>query len=366
MTFANLQIQLDTAELLHRSLLNERLHHAYLFAGAAGVGKLDVAAAFARGAMCPDAPGEGCSECATCRRVAGFAHPDFGIWWLSGRLAPQYARLWPDEDAIWTLFDKRRKDKNLPNTKNELKKTQNFLIESVRDFQEAVGRPPSEARRKMFAVLEPERMTDEAANALLKTLEEPPPNTVLLLLSNDTRNIIPTILSRCITVNFPPLSEEHVAVQLAERYGVAPDEAAEAARHSRGSYITAVKAVSDEYRDALEAALKLTGKIASGANAAYLLAAAEAFKDKEAAVRLINALSEVYRDLAAQQAGDDDTIVNREVREITGELPLPPLDGIKAVASAITALRGNSHPRLTLEHLLLMLGGFSREPSGIV
>ena len=256
MAFASLHIQQATAELLYRSLLNERLHHAYLFAGAAGVGKLDVAAAFARGAMCPEAPGEGCVDCPVCRRIAGFAHPDFGLWWLSGRLAPHYTALWPDEDAIWALYGKRSKDKNLPGAKNELKKTRDFLIESVRDFQEAVGRPPSETKRKVFAILEPERMTDDAANALLKTLEEPPPNTVFLLLSNDTRNIIPTILSRCITVNFPPLSDEQVAARLIERYGIDPSDAAGAAYRGRGSYITAVKSLSDEYRESLDAALR--------------------------------------------------------------------------------------------------------------
>ncbi len=366
MTFPSLEIQHDTAALLERSLLNDRVHHAYLFAGQTGTGKLDVATAFARGALCTEKPGSGCGQCDTCRRVENFVHPDFCLWWLSGRLAPHYARLWPDDDAIWALYGKRSKDKKLQDVKGELKKTQNFLIESVRNLQEAVGRPPSEAPRKMYVILEPERMTDEAANALLKTLEEPPPRTVLLLLSHDTRNIIPTILSRCITVNFPPLSPEQVAAQLVERYEVNPDDADEAASRAQGSFITAAKSLSDDYRETLEAALKLSRKLATGANAAYLLAVAEAFKEKEAAARMINALSEIYRDLAALEAGNEETIVNREVREMSGEFPLPPLDGIKAIASAMTALQNNSHPRLTLEHLLLVLGGLSRERAGVI
>ncbi len=366
MVFPGLELQLDTAALLERSLLNDRVHHAYLFAGQIGIGKLEVATAFASGALCTVIPGTGCGQCDTCRRVANFTHPDFGLWWLSGRLAPHYAPLWPDDDAIWTLYDKRSKDKNLPDVKSELKKTQNFLIESVRDLQETVGRPPSEAPRKVYAVLEPERMTDEAANALLKTLEEPPPRTVLLLLSHDTRNIIETILSRCITVNFPLLSREEVAAQLKARYGIDPEDAEKASLHGQGSYIIAAKSLAEEYRETIEAALKLVSKIASGANAAYLLAVAEVFKEKEAATRMIDALSEIYRDLAALQTGDTKTIVNREVTNIPVDLPLSPLDGIKAIASAIDAIRGNSHPRLTLEHLLLVLGGLSRERAGVI
>ncbi|UCE27073.1 MAG: hypothetical protein JSW52_12100 [Candidatus Coatesbacteria bacterium] len=363
LTLAELSIQRRVGERLGRTITSGRAAQVYLLDGLAGVGKLDVAAAAAAAFICREKPDVGCGECAGCRRVATFTHPDFLVYWLVGRLAPHYAERWPDEAAIWDFYEKRcaehRGDKAV---KGELRKTDKFLIESVREFQEEVGRPPSEAPRKVFTLLEPERMTDEAANALLKTLEEPPPRAVLFLLAHDTRNILDTIISRCMYVRFPELTTDEVASVLVERYGFDKDEAARAAKSSSGTFIKALGVLGPAYLDLTAAAVKFTGKLTDGVNAAYCLAAADAFgAGRDEARGFLRALTDVYRDLLVAGSGAPEIAVDcgrfADAVETARSLPLSPRDGLNEIDAASDAIDRNCITKLTLENLFLRLAG---------
>jgi len=360
---SELPVQRRVAERLGRTIASGRAAQVYLFDGLAGVGKLDVAAASAEAFICRKKPGAGCGECDDCRRVAAFTHPDFLVYWLVGRLAPYYAKLWPDEAAVWDFYEKRcaehRGDKVV---KGELRKTDKFLIESVRDFQEEVGRPPSEAPRKVFVLLEPERMTNEAANALLKTLEEPPPRAVFFLLAHDTRNILDTIISRCAYLRFPELTADEVAGVLVERYGIGEDEAAWAAGRSSGTVMKALDVLDPSYQDLVTAAVEFVGKVADGVNAAYCLAAADALAaGLDEARSFLRALIDVYRDLLVAASGAPETVVDggrfENAAETACSLPLPPAAGLGAIDAASDALDRNCIPKLVLENLFLRLAG---------
>jgi DNA polymerase-3 subunit delta' len=360
---SELTIQKRVAERLGRTVASGRTAQAYLFDGLAGVGKLDVAKAAASAFICREKPKSGCGECADCKRVAAYKHPDFLVYWLTGRLAPHYAGLWPDETAMRRLYEARcaeyRGDKAV---RDELRKTDRFLIESVRDFQAEVGRPPSEAPRKVYALLEPERMTDEAANALLKTLEEPPPRAVFFLLSHDTRNILDTIISRCTYVRFPELTTDEVARILIERYGVGEDDAKWAAERSSGTLIRALGALDEEYRDLTAAAVEFMERLTENPNAAYCLAAADAFTaDRDEARAFLRVLTDLYRDLLVAASGANEAAVDRgrfaDGAETVPSLPLDPDKSLRAIDAAADALDRNCIPRLTFENLFLRLAG---------
>jgi DNA polymerase-3 subunit delta' len=362
---SELKVQRRVAERLGRTIASGRIAHAYLFDGLAGVGKSDVAKAAAGAILCREEPGVGCGECSDCRRVAAFTHPDFLVYWLAGRLAPHFAGLWPDEAAIWRLYEKRcaehRGDKAVG---GELRKTDRFLIESVRDFQEEVGRPPSEGPRKVFVLLEPERMTDEAANALLKTLEEPPPRAVFFLLAHDTRNILDTIISRCTYVRLPELTTEEVARVLTERYDVGTEEAKRAAERSSGTLITALGALDPGYQDLLVSVKDFTERLAEGVNAAYCLAVAESLAGgRNEARAFLQALTDVYRDLLVAGAGVPETVTEPDRFGNAGEtarsLPMSAEDGLREIDSAADALERNCIPKLVTENLLLRLAGIN-------
>jgi DNA polymerase-3 subunit delta' len=361
--FSKLTIQRLVAERLGRTIASGRTAQAYLFDGLAGVGKLDVAKAAASAFICREKPNSGCDVCKACQRVASYKHPDFLVYWLAGRLAPYYAELWPDEAAMWRLYDARRTEyKGDKAVKNELRKTDKFLIESVRDFQKEVGRPPGEAPRKVFALLEPERMTDEAANALLKTLEEPPPRAVFFLLSHDTRNILDTIISRCTYVRFPELTTGEVARILIERYGVGEDKATWAAERSSGTLIRALGALDEEYRDLTAAAIEFTKRLAENANAAYCLAAADTFAaGRDEARAFLRVLTNVYRNLLVAACSAAEAAVDREhfadAVETVRSLPLAPEESLREIDAAADALDQNCIPKLAFENLFLRLAG---------
>ncbi|MBI5774548.1 MAG: hypothetical protein HZA89_12495 [Verrucomicrobia bacterium] len=172
MSFADFPEQHLAAELLQRSLRRGRLAHAYLFIGATTEQSEAVALTLAKTVNCqrPKVSDEGrafdcCDECSSCQRIAAANHPD--IQWLR------------------------------PESKLRL-----ILIDQIQDLLQTIYLKPSEAGHKVVILTGADRMTPQAANALLKTLEEPPPKSVLILTTTDAGRVLETITSRCLRLNF--------------------------------------------------------------------------------------------------------------------------------------------------------------------
>jgi hypothetical protein len=141
----------------------------------------------------------------------------------------------------------------------------------------------------------------------LKTLEEPPGRTTFVLLSHDPRQLLPTVLSRCVTVHFPRLTAAEIEEALVRDYGVEAEEAAEAAARADGTLAGAAAAAGGEDAAALESALAVLEVVAAG-GVAEALAAAQGTRGREDALALVNALAEVNHDLAAIRAGAAETV----------------------------------------------------------
>lgn len=166
---------------LQRAIESGRVAHAYLFCGPSGCGKYSTALALARALDCLVAPGQGCfiaddgdsdDACAACSRIAGGIHPDVQTLQRQGA-----ARIIP----IATI-----RDEVIPQ----------------------LALPPHEARARFFLIEEATSLQDAAANALLKTLEEPPPRTHFVLCTTAPENLLPTIRSRCQRIAFAALPAE--------------------------------------------------------------------------------------------------------------------------------------------------------------
>ncbi len=325
-TFAELPYQRELAQALARSLARGRPAHAYLFAGPRGVGKEAVAYAFGAAALCSEKPLVGCGECNTCRRAFGDLHPDFRRYEVEGL---------------------------------------HFDIDKVREILAEAGRPPSESGRKVLLVVEPEKMTyrnDAPANALLKTLEEPPGRAVFILLSHDPRRLLATVVSRCVNVRFPLLSASEVEKALAAEEGFPAERAAAAARLAEGTLAGARAAVDEEHKADVESALALLEELARGGAAAALHAAtgARGRKGREEALALVAALAELSHDVAAVTSAAPELVrrpqLEGRVRALaeSGKLK-PPEVSWEALARAAAALHANCNVALTLEELLLSL-----------
>lgn len=185
--------------LLRKDLAAGRLSHAYLFTGGQGIGKRTLALELARALNCehPPAPDEPCGECRPCRLIPAQKHPDLFL------LRPEGV------------------DGRIP-------------VDSARHLIQTLALKPLEARFRVALLLDFHRAQAGAANALLKTIEEPPPSALLLLTAQSADELLPTIVSRCREVALRPLPERTVSRALQERWKVPADRADLLARLSGG------------------------------------------------------------------------------------------------------------------------------------
>ena len=176
--FSQLTGQQRAKKLIRRALGSGRIPHAFLFKGPEGVGKRHFAMAVAAVINCRNTTGgEACGDCPSCRKFRSGSHPDFMI-------------VSPEKGAI--------------------------RIEQVRRMSQALSYPPYESPTRVVLIEDVHGMRTEAANSLLKTLEEPPPDNLLILTADSSKEILPTICSRCQLIPFSSLTyEETVEVLLA-------------------------------------------------------------------------------------------------------------------------------------------------------
>jgi DNA polymerase-3 subunit delta' len=178
------------------ALKRNRLSHAYLFEGPEGVGKWTLAKTFAQGLFCESAHPVPCGTCPSCRQVLSDQHPDLYL-------------IQPGKERI----------------KNEM----------IQDFQDFVQTKPYRASKKIVLIDRAHQMTPRAQNRLLKTLEEPPLDTHLFLISANASALLPTIRSRLLVLRFHRLPEEVLTRLLVERQSLPYVEAEQLARLSGGS-----------------------------------------------------------------------------------------------------------------------------------
>lgn len=240
MSWADVIGQKRAKDILRRSIAKNRVAHAYLFYGRSGVGKEALALEFARTLQCSVGGEEACGECRSCRLAADLRHPDIRT---IVRL-PVGKDEKPGEDPFKYLSDEAvisfkeeiaAKARDAYHTIS-LPKAKFIRINSIRHIRREAARSPVEGRFKIFLIFQAEDMNPESSNALLKTLEEPLPNALLLLTSAYPQQLLPTILSRCQQVECSPLSDDDIIQALQVRDGHGAEEAKTAARASDGSY----------------------------------------------------------------------------------------------------------------------------------
>ena len=169
MSFSDFKKQGAVVGQLQRSLQRGRLAHAYLFAGPGGSGKEAVARTLVKALNCLEQDHDSCGRCDSCRRVDAGAHPD--VYWVR-----------PES------------------------KSRRIQVDQMREFMKSVNLRSSMGGVKVGIVVDAECMGEEASNAFLKTLEEPPAQTVIILLTADPQRLLPTILSRCLRISFGPVA----------------------------------------------------------------------------------------------------------------------------------------------------------------
>jgi DNA polymerase III subunit delta' len=330
----------DTARrTLERALESGRIHHAYLFTGPDGVGKElaafglaqalvcerrgagDPGGLFGGGAAPPPAVSAACGACSACLRAVP----------KEGERTPVHPDVVVLERALYAPQAIGRRTPE----------TQDISIDQVRTLVlSRAAYAPHEGRAKVFVVRRADELSVSAANALLKTLEEPGASTHFVLLTSEPEALLPTILSRALKVRFAPLPDDVVAELLVLR-GVAEERAREVARLSGGSVEAGELLADPEESAARDAFVSRALEAASASVVEPLLSVAEdAKKEKDRLRGRIVALASALADRASQAA-----------RAGRGEAEVLAQRGRIALA-ALEHLDGNGAPQLVVEGML--------------
>lgn len=308
-------------ELLERSLANGRMAHAYLLLGLPQIGKTTLALNFAQVLNCLDER-KPCGQCRSCLKIAHGNHPDVRVI----------------EAVNGTI-----------------------KIDQIRAMQREVALSPHEGRWKVYIIRQMERATTEAANCLLKTLEEPPSQVVLVLTASDMDQLLPTIISRCQVLNLRPPSAVLVQKALEERWGVDPDRARLLARLSGGRLGWAVRASEDgailrKREKRLDEMIELMrqGRVERLRYAQRLSSSPDDLRE------ILDLWLSWWRDLLLIKGGSSTEVTNVD-REATlrsqarGYSLTQVRDFVEALRAAVWQLEHNANTRLTLEVLMLSL-----------
>lgn len=325
--------------VLKSAVANERVAHAYLFAGPKHVGKTVAALQFAQLLNCTGAAPP-CGRCRACERIAGGQHPDVEMIGIGG--------LCDENDHKHTPDDSR-----------------DIRICQVRRMQHLVSRAPYEARYRVMIVEPADALGREAVAALLKTLEEPPPHVVIILVTDREEMLLETVRSRARRVGFGGAPASVIERTLRTRWDVEPPRAAELARLSGGRMGWAVAALHDErMMEQREQALERAEALASAPLAerfVYANALGGGYtKDRAGVQAALEMWQEWWRDILLIAAGREDQAVHRDrldrLRVLASQCDIAgAVRALRAITDVRQQLAENASPVLALEAMMLAL-----------
>lgn len=345
--FASLIDQQNSIRILTTILQKRTIPHALLFTGIDGVGKQAAAQTFAMALNCANprcnsdhqldnsnrpaeqgkndgATVEPCGTCNACRKIASNQHPD-------------YIHIKPDGPMI--------------------------RISQIRELLRTLAMRPYEANFRTIVISDAHCMNPEAGNALLKALEEPPHNTILILTANGISDLLPTVVSRCHHIRFNPLSVESLASTLMETFRIGENRAFALSGLSSGGLKMANQLQKEKWIEKRDWILEQSGFF-GGTNTtdrpgAFFALAQHLSQKKEEALMALFLLKILYRDLLVCRF-QPDQVINSDIKQVIveiagGESETDLLEKIDAIDTAEKNIEGNANSRLTLEALFLTL-----------
>ena len=275
--------QKKAIELLQHGFQTDLTVHAYLFTGPEHIGKMTLALELAMALNCQgkDPP---CLECAACKKIAAGTHTDVQVIRLTAG---------NEEDTEATKIS----------------------IEQIKDIQHSASLPPFEGKRRVYIIEGAEQLSIEAANRLLKTLEEPPDNVTFILITVNEKLLLPTVVSRCQRIEFQPVPLIEEAAALTKKLGTGAEKAKLLAALSRGCPGWALTAAGDETvlerrKENLDRIVKII-KADTDERFAYVTQLATGFsQNRKPVYDILEVWQDYWRDMMLTKLGCLQLIIN--------------------------------------------------------
>ena len=310
--------------LLKGFMAQDRLPHALLFYGMAGIGKKATSLVFAKALNCIAGNHDACDACSSCRKVDHKNHLDVVSLEAEGQF---------------------------------------IKIQAVRDLQQQLKFKPWEGKKRVCIIDDAARMNDVAANALLKTLEEPPSANVIILISAQPHQLPATIVSRCQQLRFNPLTEHDIAAFLKARFSLETEAAQALASSSGGSIARALDLHSGAYLGMRDELMEMIseGQMQSLLPLVRLSMVKRFGDDREEVLEKLGIMQMCYRDiLFFRETGEKSGLINRDridvIKPLAEKMPTEDIiNNIKTIDGTLRAVELNADRTLALEVMMLRL-----------
>jgi len=283
MSFKNIPGQAKTKRILKDTIEKDRISHAYLFTGNKGLGKSEMAREFAQAIFCNKNIADGCGECISCKKFEHDNHPDFHVIDVK-----------EDHSSI--------------------------LIDQIRDLQKEISYKPYESDYKIYIIDNAVRMTEQAQNSLLKTLEEPPEYAIIILTNEDKNDLISTIVSRCQEVKLYNQPKKVIKKYLRDVKSFDKEKAALYATLARGKYKKAINlALEEDFIDKRDEIIKFITNIDKKDNFEIFELSEKLKNISDSGFPLFELLLSLFRDILILKQDENDEIINFDYKELIAE-----------------------------------------------
>ena len=323
--FADIIGQDQLKEHIQNAITSNKVSHAYIINGERNAGKEFIARIFAMTLQCEKGGTDPCNECHSCKQALSHNHPDI----------------------VYISHEK-------PNT---------IGVEDIRgQINNDIGIKPYSSPRKIYIMNEGEKMTPQAQNALLKTLEEPPEYAVILILTDNVEALLPTVISRCVVLNMKPVSDNLVKKYLMEELSVPDYKANICVSFARGNIGKAkLLASSEEFEKVKDEAITLVKYINDMEINEIVKAIKKIMGYKLDVNDYLDILTVWYRDVLLFKATKDmnSLVFKQEIQQIRRVADRSTYEGIETIVSALQQakrrLEANVNFDLTMELMLLTI-----------
>ncbi len=321
MLFSQVAGQEEIKASLIKSINNNQISHCYIFEGPKGMGKYELALIFAQSLLCEKFISNPCNECLSCVKMNSENHPDLHV-------------INHEEDTI-----KR---------------------EEIDALIESIYKKPYESERKIYIIKAAHEMTVQAANTFLKTLEEPPGDSVVILLTTNANLLLPTIVSRCQTIKFRNVSRETIKSYLKENCSAADKDAAIAAEYSGGILNKAVNIIkgNDDILNKRAEIINLFDKIINS-DSEIIYELENYFEDNKDNIDIFIENSMIWiRDIMFVQNNMDELMINKDfnrLAKIHGQSMKRDSNLIELMQNTSDNIKSNVNYKLAIDNMLLKI-----------